>query len=100
MRRKLLGRHEADRQYCLGKSASEGIIRVPQKTSLLKLCELNDLRVPIDGDIKPVCGRSSILKIDHVSSKTTTNRREIVLRSSSWSVTNGSVVPSFAAVAV
>ncbi len=52
----------------------EGIIRGPRKTTLLKLCELNYLRVPVNSEIEAVRRRSSVLNIDHICGKTTANR--------------------------
>jgi hypothetical protein len=53
--------------YLLGERTE----RVPGKTALVKLCELNYLRVPVNLNIEPVRLRSSILKENHVGSKTT-----------------------------
>jgi hypothetical protein len=54
---------------------SEGTIGGPwNKTTLVKLNELNDLRVPADSDVEPVRRGSRILKVHHVNSKAPTNR--------------------------
>ena len=56
-----------------GENTREGIIRTPGKTALVELYEANNIRIPVDGDIKTIRGRGRILEIDHIGGKTTAN---------------------------